>query len=79
MVIPHLTGAPQERIDHNFVEDTMSVWQKIQDADKRNYVITACTFEKDLCSQESAGKGSSKAVSAHAYAVISVHEFKKNQ
>ena len=73
MVIPHLTGSPQLRIDHNYLEDTESLWYKILDADKRNYVITASTFEIDLCPPGAASKLSSKAVSAHAYAVISVH------
>ena len=76
MVFPHLTGSPSVRFDHNYLENVDSLWQAIADADKRNYVITACTFETDLWIVSANEKKSSGIVSAHAYAVISVHEFK---
>ena len=76
--MPPRAAQDAQCLEHNdnYVEDTESLWNKIYDADQRNYVITACTFEMDLCAPDAASKGSTKSVSAHAYAVISVHEFK---
>ena len=85
MVFPHLTGSPSVRFDHNYLENVDGLWQAIADADKRNYVITACTFETDLPwtafskekkSDKRSEKKSTGIVSAHAYAVMSVHEVK---
>ena len=76
MVFPHLTGSPSVRFDHNYVSNIDILWRTIADADRRNYVITACTFENDLEVTSTTEKKSSSGLSAHAYAVISCHEFK---
>ena len=74
MVFPHLTGSPSARFDHDFIKDENYFWNLILGADDNNYVITASTFELDwqMPSEQKKSKG---IVSAHAYAVISLHEF----
>ena len=46
--LPHLTGAPAIRLDHNFEANLDSLWSMIKEADDRNYVIVCSTHETCL-------------------------------
>ena len=72
MVFPHLTGAPSLRVDHNILRDTNRFWEDIKDSDRRHYMITACSYERDTLQTVDSEK--KMIVSSHVYAVISVHE-----
>ena len=70
--MPHLTGAPSIRVDHNLVKSHDDYWKQLCDSVRRQYVVSACTQETDLTEQASGTKRGT--ISGHAYSVLATHE-----
>ena len=77
--MPHLTGAPALRFDHNLLEDMEQFWRMLSDSAQRSYICTGSTYENDF-NEASAGspakKRSSTIISGHSYSILSVHQVK---
>lgn len=70
--MPHLTGAASSTIDHNFINDSDSLWTRLNDAVERKYAVTCSTQETDLPSL-SRRHG---IISGHSYSILATHRFK---
>ena len=73
--LPHMTGAPSYRYDHNKLSDLDEFWETISDSKARNYVVTSSTHESDF----NTNRDRQGIVSGHAYSVLSVHQFRKGR
>ena len=73
--LPHMTGTPSVRFDHNHLEDLEAFWKTIKDADSRNYVVTGSTYETCL-NQGGPEMRRMGIVSGHSYSLLSTHAFK---
>ena len=78
--MPHLTGAPSSRLDHDYIDDLDQFWFKVSEASSRKYVITGSTFENDYINDRADSNvprsKKSGLISGHSYSILSTHQFK---
>jgi hypothetical protein len=71
-----LTGKPVQKFDHYIVKNPEDLWQTMQFAHNRDFILTAQLFEDD--EQEDGWKQEMGPKSAHSLPVLSIHSVKIN-